>query len=154
MKKICKVLILCTIFINIFFLGSCEINSENSWRSFNHTTYSEMLSKNYDYYYLLFYSKDCKYCEQVLPYAKEYINTENTYPLFVVNTDDEFNNYGLMADEGYQYISFIGTENYADVVIEYVPALIKVDHNKVEDFISTRSRTDPISEIIKILENK
>lgn len=155
MKKICKALILCTIFINIIFLGSCEATPNDvTWKDFTHTIYSEMLSKNYNYYYVIFYSADCMHCEDILPYAFKFDKAENTYPLFVVNTDDEFNNYGLMADEGYQYISFIGTENFADVVIEHVPALIIVDHNKVSDLISTQSSKTPKSDIIALLEKK
>ena len=112
-----------------------------------------MLSKNHDYYYLIFYSPDCIYCEEILPVAIEYKNKDNSYPLYVINVDDLKNNEGLMADEGYQYFSYIGTENYADVVLENVPALIVVDHNKVEMLISSQTTDRPKSEIINWLIN-
>ena len=153
MKKIYHILSLCIIFILIFTLSSCDKLYKESWRNLTHTTYSEMLSKNHDYYYLIFYSPDCTYCEEILPVAIEYKNKDNSYPLYVINVDDLKNNEGLMADEGYQYFSYIGTENYADVVLENVPALIVVDHNKVEMLISSQTTDRPKSEIINWLIN-
>lgn len=154
MKKLYRILSLCIIFIFTFTLSSCKLIDLNkpSWRKLNHTTYAEMLTRNHSYYYLIFYSPDCIFCEEILPVALEYSAKENTYPLYVVNIDDLKNNNGLMAEEGYQYFSYIGTENYADVVLENVPALIIVDHNKVETLISSQNTNTPKSEIIALLQ--
>lgn len=154
MKKLYRILSLCIIFIFVFILSSCKpINlNKPSWRSLTHTTYAEMLTRNHSYYYLIFYSPDCEHCEEILPVALKYISKENAYPIYVVNTDDLKNNEGLMAEEGYQYFSYIGTENYADVVLENVPALIIVDHNKVETLISSQNTNTPKSEIIALLQ--
>ena len=85
--------------------------------------------------------------------AIEYADDVNNYPLYILNVDDVKNNEGIMAEEGYQYFSFIGTENYSDVILENVPALISVDHNKVELLISSQTTDRPTSEIIYLLEH-
>lgn len=155
MKKLIKLSTLLVVLLCAFLLTSCEgINlNEPSWRSLKKITYSELLSKNHDYYYVLFYSPDCEFCEEILPVAIEYSEDENNYPIYVLNTDDVKNNDGIMAEEGYQYFSFIGTENYQDVILENVPAFIVVDHNKVELLISSQTTDQPKSEIIYWLEN-
>lgn len=140
-------LLICTLLLN-----GCEINKQ-SWRSLPTITYQNLLSKNHDYYYVVFYSPDCSFCEEILPVAIEYNEKENNYPLYVLNTDDVMNNEGIMASEGYQYFSFIGTENYADVVLENVPALIVVDHGKVSMLISSNTTDTPKTEIINWLKD-
>lgn len=153
MKNLFKILSLCIIFIFIFILSSCEKEKEISWNKLTHTTYSEMLSKEHDYYYLLFYSPDCKFCEEVLPVAINYQKNNNAYPIYVINIDDLKNNSGLKASEGYQYFSFIGTSNYQDVILENVPAFIVVKNNVVDLLISSQTTDRPKSEIIHWLEN-
>lgn len=155
MKKIIKLSSVIISFLCIFLLTSCDgldIN-QPSWRSLKKVTYSEILSQNHDYYYILFYSPDCEFCEDILPVAIEYSKKESSFPLYVLNTDDVMNNDGIMAEEGYQYFSYIGTENYQDVILENVPAFIVVDHNKVELLISSQTTDQPTSEIIYWLEN-
>ena len=138
-----------------FILCSCDVinNDQPSWRKLKTITYSEMLTQNYEYYYILFYSPDCEFCDKILPVAIEYSKKETSYPIYVLNVDDVMNNDGIMAEEGYQYFSYIGTENYQDVVLENVPAFIVVDHNKVELLISSQTTDQPTSEIIYWLEN-
>lgn len=155
MKRIIKLSSLMIVLLCTFLLTSCEGFDlyKPSWNNMKKITYSELLSKNHDYYYVLFYSPDCEYCEQILPVAIEFSKDDNNYPLYVLNTDDVMNNDGIMADEGYQYFSYIGTENYQDVVLENVPAFIVVDHNKVELLISSQTTDQVTSEIIYWLEN-
>jgi thiol-disulfide isomerase/thioredoxin len=138
-----------------FILVSCDIidKDQPSWRKLSKITYSEILTKNHEYYYILFYSPDCEFCDKILPVAIEYSKKETSYPIYVLNVDDKMNNDGIMAEEGYQYFSYIGTENYQDVVLENVPAFIVVDHNKVELLISSQTTDQPTSEIIYWLEN-
>lgn len=152
MKKLLHVFVLSFMLINLFCLTSCEGFNKESWNSLSKVTYQEMLSKNHDYYYIVFYSPDCEFCEEILPVLLEYDRNESNYPVYVLNVDDVKNNDGIMADEGYQYYSPIGTENYADVVLENVPALIAVDHNKVEMLISSQTTDTPKSEIIYLLK--
>lgn len=153
MRKIKYLFILSIFLLSTFLLSSCEGFGKESWNSLSKTTYQEMLSKNHDYYYVIFYSPDCTFCEEILPVAIEYNNNDDHYPIYVLNVDDLKNNDGIMADENYQYSSPIGTENYADVVLENVPALIAVDHNKVEMLISSQTTDTPKSEIIYLLEH-
>lgn len=155
MKKLIKLTSLILLLVFTFTLTSCEGLDLNkpSWRSLKKLTYSEMLSQNHDYYYILFYSPDCEFCEEILPVAIEYSKTEGTTPIYVLNVDDVKNNDGIMAGENYQYFSYIGTENYQDVVLENVPAFIVVDHNKVQLLISSQTTDQPKSEIIYWLEN-
>lgn len=155
MKKIIKLASIVILLTYAFFLTSCEgLNlNQPSWRNLKKITYSELLSQNHDYYYVLFYSPDCEFCDKILPVAIEYSKIENSYPIYVLNVDDVMNNDGILAEEGYQYFSYIGTENYQDVVLENVPAFIVVDHNKVELLISSQTTDQPTSEIIYWLEN-
>lgn len=152
-KILLKLFTFVTLFLSLIFISSCAELAKPTWRNLPTITYQELLSKNHDYYYVVFYSPDCEFCEEILPVALEYYKEENNYPIYVLNTDDVMNNDGIMAEEGYQYFSFIGTENYADVVLENVPALISVDHNRVEMLISSQTTDTPKSEIIYLLEN-
>ena len=153
MKKIILTFCATLLLFSSCFLTSCLNLNEPSWRSLPKITYQNLLSKNHDFYYVLFYSPDCEFCEEILPVAIEYSENENNYPLYILNVDDLKNNDGIMAEEGYQYFSFIGTENYSDVILENVPALISVDHNKVELLISSQTTDRPTSEIIYLLEH-
>ena len=136
MKKIILTFCATLLLFSSCFLTSCLNLNEPSWRSLPKITYQNLLSKNHDFYYVLFYSPDCEFCEEILPVAIEYSKND-----------------GIMAEEGYQYFSFIGTENYSDVILENVPALISVDHNRVELLISSQTTDRPTSEIIYLLEH-
>lgn len=155
MKKLIKLTAILLLLLCTFFITSCEGLNLNapSWRDLKKITYSELLTRNHEYYYVLFYSPDCEFCDKILPVAIEYSKKEDSYPIYVLNVDDVMNNYGILAEEGYQYFSYIGTENYQDVVLENVPAFIVVDHNKVELLISSQTTDQTTSEIIYWLKN-
>lgn len=147
-----KLSIIILLLIFTLLLGSCNL-SKPSWKNLPTVTYQNLLSKNYDYYYVIFYSPDCEFCEEILPVALEYSNKEDSYPIYALNVDDLKNNEGIMAGEEYEYFSYIGTENYQDIVLENVPALIVVDHGKVSNLISSQTTDRPKSEIIYWLEH-
>lgn len=151
-KLVRKLTLFILLFICTLLLTSCNLGKP-SWSSFTKITYQDLLSKNHDYYYVIFYSPDCIYCEDILPVAFEYAQDDTNYPIYVLNVDDIKHNEGIMASEGYQYTSFIGTSNYADIVLENVPAFISVDHGTVEMLISSQTTDRPKSEIINWLQN-
>lgn len=155
-KTVYNVILLVIIFFNIVFIfPSCKKIKKID--DINMIKYEDILNQkgnNKGKYYVLIYSADCKYCQDLEPYVIEYCNSikssKDNLPLYILNVDDQ-DNKQIMIDSDDLYDSFIGTSNYQDIKFSHKPGLLEVTNQEVTILISSKTTNRPYTEIKNLL---
>lgn len=155
-KTIYKVIVLLIIFINIIFIfPSCKkIKKIDDIDKINYVDILNQKGSNEGKYYVLIYSADCKYCQELEPYVIEYCNSikasNDNPPLYILNVDDQ-GNAQIMIESDELYHDFVGTSNYQDIRFSHKPGLLEVTNQEVTLLISSKTTNRPYTEIKNLL---
>ena len=152
MKKIILCVLLC---ITISCLTSCKVTK---YKNMKEITYSKILSKDIDTYYVIFHATGCPFCEQLEPTVVKYANyakkNKDAIPIFHLNLSDKRKNEGINSTIDDEYSSFLGTTNYQDIKFTNAPGLITVSNGQVIKVISSKNTMRPMSEIKELLTSQ